>query len=125
MPATKKRRTTRAEQGKLLADFYESFEDKTFPGHDFMGEGEDLDEFGSSSDEDDKEESIAIKKDTQTNIQEESVDTPEAMDVVEENEQQKLPRKQKFNNLDEVLNEMNYDKLSQQKEGRENSGEKE
>ena len=37
------------------------------------------------------------------------------MDVVEENDQQKLPRKQKFKNLDEVLNEMNYDELPQQK----------
>ena len=64
------------------------------------------------------EESIAIEEKTETNMQEEAVDTPEAMDVVEENEQQKLLRKQKFKNLGEILNEMNYGELPQKKRSR-------
>ena len=37
------------------------------------------------------------------------------MDVDEEEARESLPRKQKFKNLDEVVNEKNYDELPQQK----------
>ena len=40
MPAAKKRRTTRAEQEKLLEEFYKNLGNETFLGHASIGEGE-------------------------------------------------------------------------------------
>ena len=59
MSAAKKRRTNRGELEKLLGEFYENLGNETFLGHAFIGEGEDLGEPDSSSDEDNDEESIA------------------------------------------------------------------
>ena len=115
MSATKKRRTTRAEQEKLLEKFYQNLGNKTFPGHTFIGEGEDLGEPDSSSDEDNDEESIANEEEIKTNLQEADFETPETTDVAEEEVEESLPRKQKFKNVDEVVNEKNYDELPQQK----------
>ena len=115
MSAAKKRRTTRAEQEKLLEEVYENLGSETFLGHAFIGEGKDLGEPDSSSDEDNDEESIANEEEIKTNLQEADFETPEAMNVDEEEVEKSLPRKQKFKNLDEVVNEKNYDELPQQK----------
>ena len=114
MSAAKKRRTTTAEQEKLLEEFYKNLGNETFLGHAFIGEGEDLGEPDSSSDEDNDEESNANEEEIVTNLQEADFETPETMDVDEEEARESLPRKQKFKNLDEVVNE-NYDELPQQK----------
>ena len=115
MSAAKKRRTTTAEQEKLLEEFYKNLGNETFLGHAFIGEGEDLGEPNISSDEDNDEESIANEEEIETNLQEADFETPETIDVDKEEVQKNLPRKQKFKNLDEVVNEKNYDELSQQK----------
>ena len=115
MSAAKKPQTTRAEQKKLLEEFYKNLGNETFLGHAFIGEGEDLGEPDSSSDEDNDEESIANEEEIKTNLQEEDFETPETMDVDEEEGEESLPRKQNFKNLDEVVNEKNYDELPQQK----------
>ena len=77
MSATKKLWTTRAEQEKLLENFYKSLEDETFLGHAFICEGKDLNEPSSSSVGNDEEESIATVEETETNIQKEDADTLE------------------------------------------------
>ena len=115
MSAAKKWQTTRAEQEKLLEEFYENLGNETFLGHAFIGEGEDLGKPDSSSDEDNKEESIANEEEIETNLQEADFETPETIDVDEEEVEESLPWKQKFKNLDEVVNEKNYDELPQQK----------
>ena len=117
MSAAKKRQTTRAEEEKLLEEFYENLGHETFLGHAFIGEGKDFGEPDCSSDEDNDEESIANEEEIKTNLQEADFETPETMNVDEEVEEveESLPRKQKFKNLDEVVNEKNYDELPQQK----------
>ena len=100
---------------KLLEEFYENLENETFLGNAFTGEKEDLGEPDSSLDEDNDEESIANEEEIETNLQEADFETPEAIDVDKEEVQKNLPRKQKFKNLDEVVNEKNYDELPQQK----------
>ena len=62
MSAAKKRRTNRGELEKLLGEFYENLGNETFLGHVFIGEGEDLGEPDSSSDEDNDEESITYEE---------------------------------------------------------------
>ena len=84
MSAAKKRQTTRAEQEKLLEEVYENLGNETFLGHAFIGEGKDLGEPDSSSDEDNDEESIANEEEFKTNLQEAEFETPETMDVTEE-----------------------------------------
>ena len=115
MSAAKKRQTTRAEEEKLLEEFYENLGHKTFLGHAFIGEGKDFGEPDCSSDEDNDEESIANEEEIKTNLQEADFETPETMNVDEEEVEESLPRKQKIKNLDEVVNEKNYDRLPQQK----------
>ena len=99
---------------KLLEEFYENLENDTFLGNAFTGEKEDLGEPDSSLDEDNDEESIANEEEIETNLQAD-FETPETMDVDKEEVQKNPPRKQKFKNLDEVVNEKNYDELPQQK----------
>ena len=99
---------------KLLEEFYENLENETFLGNAFTGEKEDLGEPDSSLDEDNDEESIANEEEIETNLQAD-FETPETMDVDKEEVQKNPPRKQKFKNLDEVVNEKNYDELPQQK----------
>ena len=111
MSAAKKRRTTTDEQEKLLEEFYKNLGNETFLGHAFIGEGEDLGEPDSSSDEDNNEESNANEEEIVTNLQEADFETPETMDVDEEEVEESLPQKQKFKNLDEVVNQKNYDEL--------------
>ena len=113
MSAAKKRRTTRADQEKLLEEFNENLGNETFLRHVFIGEGEDLGEPDSSSDEDNDEESIANEEEIETSLQEADFETPETMDVHEEEVEESLLRKQKFKNLDEVVKEKNYDELQQ------------
>ena len=84
-------------------------------GHAFIGKGEDLGEPDSSSDEDKDEESIPNEEEIETNLQEADFETPETMNVDEEEVAESLPRKQKFKNLDEVINEKKYDQLRQHK----------
>ena len=100
---------------KLLEEFYENLENETFLGNAFTGEKEDLGEPDSSLDEDNDEESIANEEEIETNLQEADFETPETIAVDKEEVQKNLPRKQKFKNLDEVVNEKNYDELPQQK----------
>ena len=57
---------------------------------------------------------LPTKEEIKTNLQEADFETPETMDVDEEEVEESLPWKQKFKNLDEVVNE-NYDELPQQK----------
>ena len=57
---------------------------------------------------------LPMKEEIKTNLQEADFETPETMDVDEEEVEESLPWKQKFKNLDEVVNE-NYDELPQQK----------
>ena len=111
MSAAKKQRTTRAEEEKLLEEFYKNLGNETFLGHAFIVEGEDLGKPDSSSDEDNDEESIANEEEIETSLQEADFETPETMDVHEEEVEESLLRKQKFKNLDEVVNEKNYDEL--------------
>ena len=111
MSAAKKRRTTTAEQEKLLEEFYKNLGNETFLKHTFIGLGEDRDEPDSSSDEDNNGESIAIEEEIKINLQEAVFETPETMDVDEEEVEESLPQKQKFKNLDEVVNQKNYDEL--------------
>ena len=99
---------------KLLEEFYENLENETFLGNAFTGEKEDLGEPDSSLDEDNDEESIANEEEIETNLQAD-FETPETMDVDKEEVQKNPPRKQKLKNLDEVVNEKNYDELPQQK----------
>ena len=79
MSAAKKQRTTRAEQEKLLEEFYENLGNETFLGYAFIGEGEDLGEPDSSSDEDYDEESIANEEEFEKKLQEADFETLEAM----------------------------------------------
>ena len=58
---------------------------------------------------------LPMKEEIKTNLQEADFETPETMDVDEEEVEESLPWKQKFKNLDEVVNEKNYDELPQQK----------
>ena len=88
---------------------------KIFLGYIFIGEGEDLGEPDSSSDEDNDEQSIANEEEIETNLQEADFETPETMDVYEGEVQESLSRKQKFKNLNKVVSEKNYDELPQQK----------
>ena len=104
-----------AEQEKLLEEFYENLENETFLGHAFIGEGEDLGEPDSSSDEDNNEQSIANEEEIETNLKEADFETPDTTEVDEEEVEESLPQKQKFKNLDEVVNEKNYDELPLQK----------
>ena len=113
MSAAKKQRTTRAEEEKLLEEFYKNLGNETFLGHAFIVEGEDLGKPDSSSDEDNDEESIANEEEIETSLQEADFETPETMDVHEEEVEESLLRKQKFKNLDEVVKEKNYDELQQ------------
>ena len=79
MSAAKKQRTTRAEQEKLLEEFYENLGNETFLGYAFIDEGEDLGEPDSSSDEDYDEESIANEEKFEKKLQEADSETLEAM----------------------------------------------
>ena len=72
--------------------------------HPFTGEGEDLGEPDSSSDEDNNEESIVNEYEIETNLQGADFEAPETMDVDEEKVEESLPRKQEFKNFDEVVN---------------------
>ena len=96
MSTAKKRRTTRAEQGKILEEFYENLGNETFLVHAFIGEGEDLGEPDSSSDKDNDEESIANEEEIKTNLQGADFETLETTDVAEEEVEESLPRKEKF-----------------------------
>ena len=113
MSAAKKQRSTRTEEEKLLEEFYKNLGNETFPGHAFIVEGEDLGKPDSSSDEDNDEENIANEEEIETSLQEADFETLETMDVHEEEVEESLLRKQKFKNLDEVVNEKNYDELQQ------------
>ena len=79
MSAAKKQRTTRAEQEKLLEEFYENLVNETFLGYAFIDEGEDLGEPDSSSDEDYDEESTANEEKFEKKLQEADSETLEAM----------------------------------------------
>ena len=79
MSAAKKQRRTRAEQEKLLEEFYENLGNETFLGYAFIDEGEDLGEPDSSSDEDYDEESIANEEKFEKKLQEADSETLEAM----------------------------------------------
>ena len=48
---------------------------------------------------------LPMKEEIKTNLQEANFETPETMDVDEEEVEESLPWKQKFKNLDEVVNE--------------------
>ena len=121
MSAAKKQQTTRAEQEKLLEEFFKNLGNETFLGHAFIFEGKDLGEPDSSSNEDNDEESIANDEEIKTNLQEADLETRETMDVDEGEVEESLPQKQKFKNLGEVVNEKNYDELPEQKKVSDNS----
>ena len=67
---------------------------------------------------------LPMKEEIKTNLQEADFETPETMDVDEEEVAESLPRKQKVKNLDEVISEKNYDQLRQQKKVSDNFGDK-
>ena len=104
MSAAKKWQRTRAEGEKLLEQFYENLGNETFLTHAFIGEGEDLGEPDSCSDEDNNEESVVNEQEIETNLQGADFEAPETMDVDEEKVEESLPRKQEFKNLDEIVN---------------------
>ena len=81
-------------------NFTKKLGNKNFLKHVFIGEGEDLGEPDSSSDEDNDEESIVNEKEFKTNLQEAEFETPETMDVTEEEVEESFPQKHKFKNLD-------------------------
>ena len=100
MPPKKKQKLylSLAEQQQLLEDFYHPLDDETFLGYDFCGEGEDKRNVSCSSSDIDVDIS---NKDTDC--------TSQPVD-----EEDLVPRKQKFKDLDDVLDLNNYDILPPQ-----------
>lgn len=107
----KRRRRTAAESDRLLKDFYEKLDNESFLGNDFFGKDDPVGEPDSSSDENSKDENIESREETEECVQPEkgSIDTHEVA------EQPQFPRNQIFKNLNEVLNESNYEELPEQK----------
>ena len=97
MPPKKKQKlyTSIAEQQQLLEDFYIELNDETFLGHEFGGEGE-------------NESSISCSS-SDTDVDVSDKDTDCASQPVDEEDL--VPRKQKFKNLDNVSDLNNYDIL--------------
>ena len=81
-----------AEQQQLLEDFYNDLENETFLGHEFGGEGED-------------ERSISCSS-SNTDVDVSGKDTGWTSQPVDQEDL--VPRKQKFKSLDNVLNLNNY-----------------
>ena len=77
----------------MLEDFYNNLDGETILGHEFGGEGEDESNISCSS------------SDTDVNVSVKDTDcTSQPVD-----EEDLLPRKQKFKSLDDVLDLNNYD----------------
>ena len=90
--------TSLAEHQQLLEDFHNDFDDETFLGHEFGGEGEDESNISCSS------------SDTDVDVSDKDTDcTSQPV-----NEDDLLPTKQKFKNLDDVFDLNNYDILPPQ-----------
>ena len=82
----------------MLEDFYNDLDDETFLGHEFGGKGEDESNISCSS------------SDTDVDVSDKDTDcTSQPVD-----EEDLVPRKQKFKNLDDVLDLNNYDILPPQ-----------
>ena len=97
LPPKKKQKlyTSPAEQQQLLEDFYNDLDDETFLGHEFGGKGKDESNISCSS------------SDTDVDVSDKDTDcTSQPVD-----EEDLVPRKQKFKNLDDVLDLNNYDIL--------------
>ena len=91
--------TSLAEHQQLLEDFYNNLDDETFHGHEFGGEGEDERNISCSS------------SDTGVDVSDKDTDcTSQSVD-----EDDLVPRKQKFKNLDDVLDLNYYNVLPPQK----------
>ena len=88
--------TSLAEQQQLLENFYNDLDDETFLNHGFCGEGEDESNISFSSWDTDVDVSDKDTNCTSQPIYEEDL----------------VPRKQKFKNLDDVLDLNNYEVLS-------------
>ena len=79
----------------MLKDFYNDLDDETFLGHEFGVKGEDESNISCSS------------SDTDVDVSDKDTDcTSQPVD-----EEDLVPRKQKFKNLDDVLDLNNYDIL--------------
>ena len=100
MPQKKKQKlyTSLAEEQQLLEDFQNDLDDETFLGQEFGDEGEDESNISCSS------------SDTDVDVSDKDTDCT-SQPVDEEN---LVPRKQKFKNLDDVLDLNNYDILPPQ-----------
>ena len=97
LPPKKKQKlyASPAEQQQLLEDFYNDLDDETFLGHEFGGKGEDESNISCSY------------SDTDVDVSDKDTDcTSQPVD-----EEDLVPRKQKFKNLDDVLDLNNYDIL--------------
>ena len=90
--------TSLAEQQQLLENFYNDLDDETFLGHEFCGEGE-------------YESNISCpSSDTDVDVSDKDTDcTSQPVD-----DEDLVPRKQKLNNLDDILGLNNYDILPPQ-----------
>ena len=91
--------TSLIEHQQLLEDFYNNLDDETFHGHEFGGEGEDERNISCSS--------------SGTGVDVSDKDTDCTSQSVDEDDL--VPRKQKFKNLDDVLDLNNYNVLPPQK----------
>ena len=110
-----KYQTTR-EQNALLEEFYreQDEEDKLFLGNRFVGEENNTD---TDSESDNNEADIVaedLEEEPTINSNVEDLEV-EAVEAVTEQGNDKLPTKQKFKNLTEILNEANYSDVSAQK----------
>ena len=87
--------TSLAEQQQLLQDFYNDIDDEIFPGHEFDGERE-------------NESNISCSfSDTDVDVSDKDTDwISQPAD-----EEDLVPMKQKFKNLDDVLDLTNYEIL--------------
>ena len=92
--AAKRKRLTESEQSKLLADFYENWD------------GDAEDEFIDNIDGEEDDETVM---EIVENAVENGEDHPQEVDFSVE-----LPRKQRFNNLDEVLDTSNFTNIASQ-----------
>lgn len=106
MSKRKRSHLTINEQEKLLEDFYTQLDDDGFLGHTFEDENDDfeLDSRESDSSESEPDDPVMDLDDNDNS----------ATDVAVDN----TPRKQKFSNMDEVLNLDNYTPLPQQEHAR-------
>ena len=102
------------EREGLLQQFYDDIEgdQEQFLGHAFVGEEDSDSDFVESGDNDVQDANNEERKDIGNDT--ENFDAADNDIIGEDEEEEELPRKQKFKNLDEVLDESKYADLPPQ-----------